>query len=779
MDNNKNSTKSNTNTSSNQYFDKIFEEKIYQDSRNYHKKTNKLRSGKISIAPSRNLLTQQDLALAYSPGVGAVSYDIYKDPDKIYDYTSKGNMVAVVSDGSAVLGLGDIGAAASLPVMEGKAVLFKKFADIDSIPIIIDTKDVDKIIESIALISSGWAGINLEDISSPRCFEIEKRLQEKLDIPVFHDDQHGTAIVAGAALLNALEISHQDISKIKMVMSGAGAAGIACLKFFISLGVKKENVIICDRDGVVYEGRTHNMDPIKSEFASNTSARTLEEAISGSNVFIGLSAAGVLKEQMLLSMAPNPIIFAMANPEPEIRPEIARSIRPDSIIATGRSDYPNQVNNVMGFPYIFRGALDVRAKKINEEMKIAAAYAIAELAKQPVHENVFMSYSDRNFKYGPEYIIPVPFDPRLLEYVTTAVAKAAIDSGVARIKINNFEEYRKKLNEKLDPAMNLFELAHQKVKFAPKKIIFAEGEEERIIQAALTWVNSGYGEAILIGDLETIKNNMNTLGIETNNCKITITNSALCSKKDIDQYIEYYYNKMCRKGILKRDAIRHVKTDRNIFASCMIAAGHGDGMITGLTRNYYETLEEINQVIDKEDVIFGLSAIINKGKTVLIADSIVNNNLSVEQIVKITIKTARIAQSIGYNPKVALLSNAIFGNPNILECNQNIQQAAQILHNRRDVDFEVDGEITADVALNESLLAKYPFCKLTSAANILIMPNLSAADIAQKMLKSLTDSALVGPILIGYKHPVQLISMGSSVAEIMNMAVLATSGILK
>ena len=781
----------NISKSSEQYFEKLFKEEcIYEESRSYHLGSSEDERGKFEVVSKKPVLTQGDLALAYSPGVGAPSFDIYQNPDKIYDYTSKGNIVAVVSNGTAVLGLGNIGPEASLPVMEGKSVLFKKFADIDSIPIIVKTSEVDEFVNSVALISSGWAGINLEDIAAPECFEIERKLQEKLDIPVFHDDQHGTAIVAGAALLNAIEITGQEISKMKMVMSGAGAAGIACLRFFISLGLKKENVIICDRDGVVFEGRTNNMDSIKAEFAAKTDSRTLAEAIKGANIFIGLSAAGVLKEEMLLDMAPNPIIFAMANPEPEIKPEIAKRVRPDSIIATGRSDYPNQVNNVMGFPYIFRGALDVRATKINEEMKIAAAKAIALLAKEPVHDNVFVAYSGRSFKYGPEYIIPTPFDPRLLEFVTSAVARAAIETGVARLPIKNFDEYTSKLNSKLDPTINLFELLHEKVIHRPKTILFAEGEEIKVIRAASNWVSGGYGKVILVGDQKTIQENMNLVGVQASE-KIQIINSALCKEEELNQFIEYYYSKMCRKGILKRDAARAVKIDRNVFSACLLAFKKADGMITGLTRNYHEALSDVTKAVDHDDFIFGVSGIMTKNhQTIFISDSVVNYKPNVEELVKITIKTAAIAKEIGYTPRAALVSYASFGDSSGLEScgirsklkgsrDSEIREAVSILHSRKDVDFEVDGELSADVALNKNLLAEYSFSKLKSPANILIMPGIYSADIAQKMLKSLTDAILVGPILIGLKAPVQIVSMNSSVSEIMNMAVLTVSGLIR
>jgi malate dehydrogenase (oxaloacetate-decarboxylating)(NADP+) len=764
-----------------QYFKDLFKESIYVASREYHEGTddNNL-PGKISILPTKPLLTQNDLSLAYSPGVAAPCYEIFDDSYSLYRYTAKGNTVAVISDGSAILGLGDLGSDASLPVMEGKAVLFKKFSGIDSIPIVINSRDTDHIINTIASISESWGGINLEDISGPRCFEIEERLQKMLDIPVFHDDQHGTAIVCGAGLINALDITKQKIEDIKMIVCGAGAAGIACLKFFILLGVKKENIILCDRDGVVYEGRKEGMDSIKAQFALKTDKyKTLDDAIKGANVFIGLSSAGALTNEMLMSMAPNPIVFAMANPEPEIRPEIAKSLRSDVIIATGRSDYPNQVNNVMGFPYIFRGALDVHARKINDEMKLAAAYAIANLARQPIHDDVFTSYSGRNFEYGPDYIIPVPFDPRLIGIVSSAVAEAAMKSGVARKNISDIEAYKRKLTAKLDPTINLFQLLHEKVKVNPKRIIFAEGEEEKVLRAALQWVEGGYGSAILVGDKETVEKVAENIGIKlAGNSKIVIMNSSICSEKDINRYVEYYYKRNQRKGKLLRDCVREVKTDRNIFASCILGCGDGDGMITGITRNYYEALKDIKRAIDSEDLIFGISAIITKGKTVFMADTAINDSPNSEDLAQIAIRSAKIVQAIGHVPRVALLSYATFGNPYDGTRAGVIRDAAEILRSNTALNFEWDGEMSAEVALNQELLNKYPFSNLTKPANILITPGLHSADISQKLIKSLTDAILVGPILIGFKNPVQILPMNASVSEIVNMAALTASGIL-
>ena len=761
------------------FFRNLFNHSIYVASCEYHEGNGKdILPGKIGIIPTRSLIDQHELSMAYSPGVAAPCLKIFDDQEEIYNYTAKGNIVAVVTDGSAVLGLGDIGADASLPVMEGKSVLFKKFSGIDSIPIIIDERDPDMIVKIISSISGGWGGINLEDISGPRCFEIERKLQEAVDIPVMHDDQHGTAIVAGAGLINACDITKRKIKDIKMVVCGAGAAGIACLKFFILLGVKKENIILCDRHGVVYKGRAEEMDYMKMLFAQeNNKLKTLADALNKADVFIGLSAAKTLTPEMLLTMAKNPIIFAMANPEPEIDVNLAKAIRKDLIIATGRSDFPNQVNNVMGFPYIFRGALDVRAKKINDEMKLAAAYAIADLARKPVHDDVFTAYPGRTFEYGPEYIIPAPFDPRLITIVAPAVAKAAMDSGVARIMIKDLEAYKISLSTKLDPTLNLFQLLHEKVKAKPKKVVFAEGEEERVIRAATQFVEGCYGEAILVGCESTVKAVAEKIGIKLSP-KIKIMNSALCEESVLKKYIEYFYKKNQRNGKLERDCIRDVKTDRNFFASCIVACGDADAMITGLTRGYYEALNAIKISIDHDELMFGISAILTQGKIVFMADTAINSSPSAEQLSEIAMKSAKIVRAMGQVPRVALLSYATFGNPNDGERASVIREAIQILHSCDNSNFECDGEMSAEVALNEDLLKKYTFTKLTKAANVLIVPGLHSADISQKLIKSLTNAVLVGPILIGFKNPVQIVSMNSSVSEILNMAILSASGVL-
>lgn len=760
------------------FLGKLTTSPFYAKAIEYHKQSDVLSAGKLSIVSSRALLDNSELNLAYSPWVAAPCLEIYKNQELIYEYTCKGNTVAVVSDGSAVLGLGNIGADASLPVMEGKAVLFKKFAGINSLPIVIDARDPDEIVKCIASISAPYGGINLEDISGPRCFEIEKKLQEAVDIPVMHDDQHGTAIVAGAGLMNAIDIVKKDISKIRMVVCGAGAAGIACLKFFMLLGVKKENTILCDRFGVVKHGREEEMDEVKLEFALNSDRKekTLAEALIGTDVFIGLSSGGVMSAEMLKSMAKDPIIFAMANPEPEISPDLAKTIRDDVIIATGRGDFPNQVNNVMAFPYIFRGALDVRARKINDEMKLAAAYAIADLAKQPVHDDVFTAYPNRTFEYGPQYIIPTPFDPRLISSIAPKVAKAAIDSGVARLELKDLEKYEYDLNKKIDPTISLFQVLHEKVKDRPKTIVFAEGEEERIIRTAIQFVDSGYGNVILVGDKETVCANAEKIGVKLSD-KIKILNSALCDPEKLNKYIERYYQKNQRSGKLFRDCTRSVKTDRNIFASCVVACGDGDALITGLTRNYYETLSEIETAIDQEELLFGVSIIIRKGKALYLSDTAINISPDAQQSSDIAIKTANIVKQMAQTPRVALVSYATFGNPDDGEKANTIREAVKILNEKEKLPFEWDGEMSVEVALNENLLSKYPFTNLTKPANVLIMPGLHSADISQKLVKSLTNAIVVGPILVGFKKSVQIVSMSASVNEILNMAVIASSGI--
>lgn len=726
--------------------------------------------GKISITPTKPLITQRDLALGYSPGVAVPCIKIHENKDTAYDYTSKGNFVAVVSNGTAVLGLGNLGALASKPVMEGKSILFKRFADIDSIDIEVDSTDVEKIIETVRAISVTFGGINLEDIGAPDCFIIEEKLKELCDIPVFHDDQHGTAIVTAAGIINACHITGRELKDIKIVANGAGSAGIACIELLKHMGVKHENVLLCDKSGVIYEGRNDSsMNQWKSAHAVKTDRRTLTEAMKGADVFLGLSAAGAVTKEMVKNMAKQPIIFAMANPVPEIMPEEVLDVRSDAIIATGRSDYANQVNNVMGFPYIFRGALDVRAREINVEMKVACAEALAALAREDVPDEVLAAYG-RDLKYGPEYIIPTPFDPRLITTIPVAVAEAAMDSGVARKPITDFAAYKRSLSARLDPAANSMANIFDAVRQNPQRVIFAEGEEEKTIRAAIHWRDNGYGHPILVGRPDRIRQTISRLGIKQAD-DLEIVNAAVTSH--LTQYIDYLYGKLQRKGFMLRDVERMVKNDRNIFASCMIACGHGDVVITGLTRNYYRALENICRVIDTKpgQFLFGTSMLVTKNRTVFLSDTAVQELPNEQELADIAVRTARIVQQLGYEPRVALLSYSNFGNP-MKEKSKRIRDAVEILNKRTDIDFEYDGEMSADVALNPELMALYPFCRLSGPANVLVMPALHSAHISANMMEELGVGTVIGPVLVGLEKPVQIANMNSTVSDIINLAAI-------
>jgi malate dehydrogenase (oxaloacetate-decarboxylating)(NADP+) len=727
--------------------------------------------GKISITATKPLITQRDLALGYSPGVAVPCIKIHEDKNAAYDYTSKGNLVAVISNGTAVLGLGNLGALASKPVMEGKAILFKRFADIDAIDIEVDSVDVEKMIETIRAISCTFGGINLEDIGAPDCFIVEDKLKELCDIPVFHDDQHGTAIVTAAGIINAAHLTGRNLSDLKVVANGAGSAGIACIELLKHMGVKHQNVLLCDKSGVIYEGRNDSsMNQWKSAHAVNTKKRTLLEAMTGADVFLGLSAAGAVSKEMVKVMAKNPIIFAMANPVPEIMPEEVLEVRKDAIIATGRSDYHNQVNNVMGFPYIFRGALDVRAREINVEMKVAAAEAIAELAREDVPDEVLAVYSGREMQYGPEYIIPTPFDPRLISKIPIAVARAAMETGVARRPIKDFDAYRRELEARLDPAANSMANIFDAVRQNPQRVIFAEGEEEKIIRAAIHWRDNGYGHPLLVGRPDRIRQTISRLGIKHAD-DLEIVNAAV--SPHLKLYTDYLYNKLQRKGFLQRDVERMVKNDRNIFASCMIACGHGDVVITGLTRNYYRALENIGRVIDTkpDQFLFGMSMLVSKNRTVFISDTAVQELPNEAELADIAVRTARKVQQLGHDPRVALLSYSNFGNP-MKEKSKRIRDAVTILDNRKDVNFEYEGEISADVALNAELMALYPFCRLSGPANVLVMPALHSAHISANLLEELGVGTVVGPVLVGLSKPVQIVSMNASVSDIINLAAI-------
>ena len=735
----------------------------------YHEKG---QPGKIALKPTKHLLTQHDLSLAYSPGVAAPCLEIKNNPDDIYKYTARGNTVAVISNGTAVLGLGNLGAAASKPVMEGKAVLFKKFADIDCFDIEVDTANPEEFINTIKHLGYSWGGINLEDIKAPECFIIEERLKELMDIPVFHDDQHGTAIITGAALINAVFLTKRKMSEIKIVVNGAGAAAMSCINLAISLGVNKDNIILCDTQGVIYKGRTEGMNRWKEEKAAQTTHRTLSEAIKNADVFLGLSVKGAMTKEMVASMAKNPIIFAMANPDPEITPEDIKSVRNDAIIATGRSDYNNQVNNVMGFPYIFRGALDVRATCINEEMKIAAAYALAELARKPVPGEVYRAYNSSRKAFGPDYIIPVPFDPRLITTVPLAVAQAAIKSGAARIKELDIKKYKSQLASRLNPASNYMHFVFDKITHdQPRRIIFAEGEEEEVIKAAMMLRDERYGSPILIGRHSKIDPIVQALGEGYSLENITVMNAAI--NNNLSKYIDYLYKKLQRKGYLYRDCARLVKSDRNIFAACMMACGDADAMVTGLTKSYYDSIDDISKVImpKKGKRIIGYSIMLSKEHNIIFADNTVCELPQAEDLVEITLQTAEVAKSMGYNPRIAIVSFSNFGNP-LREKSARVREAITLL-DKMNLDFEYDGEMSAEVALNTNLQKLYPFCRLTGPANVLIMPGLHSAAIATHLLEELAGEVFIGPILNGFEYPIQIIPMGSSATDILEVAAFA------
>ena len=727
--------------------------------------------GKIEINSSKPMTTKRDLALAYSPGVAVPVQAIYDNPETAYDYTSKGNLVAVISNGSAILGMGNLGALASKPVMEGKAVLFKRFADIDSIDLEIDSQDADEIINSIKNFACSFGGINLEDIAAPDCFVIEEKLKEVLDIPVFHDDQHGTAIITTAALLNALDISGKSIKDIKVVVNGAGASAIACTNLFKNSGVPNENVTMLDRKGVIYRGRTEGMDQWKSSHAIDTKNRTLEEAINGADVFLGLSAKGALKKELVKTMAKNPIIFACANPDPEITPEEIMEVRDDAIIATGRSDYPNQVNNLIGFPYIFRGALDVRATTINEEMKVAAANAIAKLAREDVPDEVVAAMGGDRPKYGKDYIIPSTFDPRLISIIPAAVAKAAMDSGVAKKPIKDFELYKEQLKQRLNPSVTIMQGINSYIKKNQKRIVFADGEDENTLKAAIAFKNSKLGIPILVGKKEKIKERIKEIGYNEN-FDIEIINSQDSEKRE--KYVNFLFKKMQREqGLLERDCDRLVRNDRVIWASCMVACGDADGAVTGNTRRFGASFDKVTQVIDSRpgEIMFGLNMVVSKGKTIFVGDTSVNEYPSSEELAEIAISAARVVKLFGFIPKVAFVSHSTFGQP-LTSRTKHIKKAVEILKSKN-VDFDFDGDMQPDVALNEEYKELYPFSSIVGNANILIMPGQHSAAISYKMMKSLGDTKVIGPLLIGLGQPIEIAPLRSSTSEIINLASVA------
>ena len=731
--------------------------------------TNK--SGKIEIVSSKPMTTKRDLALAYSPGVAAPVREISKNPDAAYDYTTKGNLVAVISNGSAILGMGNLGSLASKPVMEGKAVLFKRFADINSIDIEVDSSNPNEIIRSVKNIAGSFGGINLEDIAAPDCFIIEEKLKEILDIPVFHDDQHGTAIITTAALINALDISKKSLKKIKVVVNGAGASAIACTNLIKKIGVPEKNVIMLDSKGVIYQGRT-NLNPWKSKHAIQTKSRTLDEAIKNADVFLGLSSKSILSKKMVKKMARNPIIFACANPDPEITPEEVEEVRKDSIVATGRSDYPNQVNNLIGFPYIFRGALDVRAKTINEEMKMAAANAIAALAREDVPDEVAAAMGGERPRYGKEYIIPSTFDPRLIIEIPVAVAKAAMKTGVARREIKDFEVYKEQLKQRLDPSVTIMQGINNQIKKNPKRIVFADGEDENTLKAAIAFKNSKLGIPILVGKKEKIKEQLKNIGY-SENLNIEIVNSTDGQKRE--RYANYLFKKLQRKeGLLERDCDRMIRNDRVIWASCMVSCGDADGAVTGNTRKYAASLEKINKVIDSRpgEIMFGLNMIVNKGKTVFIGDTSVHEYPNAEQLAEIAISSARVVRLFGFDPKVAFVSHSTFGQP-ATSRTKHIRDAVEILQDKK-VDFQFDGDMQPDVALNEEYRSLYSFSGIVGNANILIMPGQHSAAISYKMMKELGGAKVIGPLLIGLGQPIEIAPLRSSTSDILNLASVAS-----
>lgn len=727
--------------------------------------------GKLEITPTKPMATQRDLSLAYSPGVAVPVKAIAADPETAYDYTTRGNMVAVISNGTAILGLGNLGALASKPVMEGKSVLFKRFADVDSIDLEVDTENVDEFINCVRFLGPSFGGINLEDIKAPECFIIESRLRELMDIPVFHDDQHGTAIIAAAGLINALELTGRDLKTTKLVCNGAGAAAIACIELIKAMGFAPENIILCDTKGVIYQGRTDGMNQWKSAHACKTGHRTLEQAMEGADVVLGLSQKGAFSVEMIRSMADKPIIFAMANPDPEITPEEVARIRDDAIMATGRSDYPNQVNNVLCFPYMFRGALDVRACQINDAMKIAAARALADLARQDVPDDVAAAYQGVRPRFGPQYIIPVPFDPRLISAIPVAVAKAAMDSGVARKAIADLDAYGRQLSARRDPIAATTQGIYEQVRRRPKRVVFAEAEEEQVMRAAVSFNAQGLGTAILLGRDDIIRSTAERAGIELDRAGIEIVNARLSTR--VEAYIDYLYARLQREGYLQRDVQRLIHNDRNHFAACMVALGDADAMVTGTTRNYATALADVRRCIDAKPghKVIGVSIVVSRGRTVFVTDTAVHDMPSAEDLADIAVEAARMARRMGYEPRVAMLAYSTFGQPRG-ERSERVREAVKILDQRR-LDFEYDGEMGADIALNATRMEQYPFTRLSGTANVLVMPAIHSAAISTRMLEELGGSTLIGPLLVGLDKSVQITSMGAKDSDIVNMAAIA------
>jgi malate dehydrogenase (oxaloacetate-decarboxylating)(NADP+) len=735
----------------------------------YH---NTIRPGKIEIIASKPMATQRDLSLAYSPGVAVPVQAIADNPADAYEYTAKGNLVAVISNGTAILGMGNLGALASKPVMEGKAVLFKRFADVDSIDIELASEDTDALIEAIAMMEPSFGGINLEDIKAPECFIIEQALRERMNIPVMHDDQHGTAIIAAAGLVNACFLTGRSFENVKVVVNGAGASALACTALIKSMGVRHENVIVCDTKGVIYRGR-ENVDQFKSAHAIETDKRTLTEALVGADIFLGLSAKGAMTPDMVRSMAPSPIIFAMANPDPEITPPEAMAVRPDAIVATGRSDYPNQVNNVLGFPFIFRGALDVRATAINEEMKIAAARAIAELAREQVPEEVAAAYGISH-QFGRDYIIPAPFDPRLIERVSSAVAQAAMESGVAQKPIEDFDAYRHALKSRLNPTTSVLTQVYAQVKAAPKRMIFAEAENEVVLRAAIQYREFGYGEPVLVGRTQGVLDKMAELGVPDPQ-SFQIENSLV--SEHVEPMVEMLYERLKRRGFLERDVRRMVNQDRNVFASGLLKLGVGDAMITGMTRTFAQSMKDVRRVLDpaRGAVPFGIHMLVGKNYTVFLADTTINERPTAEEMAVIAKETAGVARRLGHEPRVAFLSYSTFGNPSGRWLD-HVRGAVHIL-DQEEQPFEYEGEVAPDAALNPEIMKLYPFSRLSAPANVLIMPGLQSANISAKLLRELAGATTIGPMLIGMEKPVQVVPMTAIAPDVLTSAVLAAAGV--
>lgn len=726
--------------------------------------------GKLEIAPTKPLATQRELSLAYSPGVAVPCLRIQENPETAYDYTAKGNLVAVVSNGTAVLGLGNLGSLASKPVMEGKAVLFKRFADIDGIDIELDTENVDRFVDAVEVMAPTFGGINLEDIKAPECFLIEEKLKKRLKIPVFHDDQHGTAICVVAGLINAFDLTGRTFQKAKIVVNGAGAAAIACANLIKAMGLSDDQLVMVDRTGVIYKGRD-NLNPWKERHTAKTNHRTLLDAVKGADVILGLSAKGAFTKEMIQSMAPQPIVFAMANPDPEITPEEVLEIRQDAIVATGRSDYPNQVNNALCFPYLFRGALDVRATEINEAMKLAAAEALASLARTDVHEDVTNAYGGREHTYGPQYIIPVPFDPRLISTIPPAVAKAAMETGVAKQPLTNLKAYEEKLRGRRDVSYASLTSILCRIKEQQKIIIFAEGEEDKMIRAAINFHAEGLGKSILVGREEVIQENAKAKGLKIPS-DLQINNAKLCHENQ--EYIDFLYERLQRKGFLYRDCQRLIHQDRHYFSACMVALGHADGMITGLTRNYQGIFDSVSSVIDTEEnaVVFGLSMLLAQSKTLFIADTAIHEYPSPEELASIAIQSAQKVRALGHTPRVAFLSYSNFGNPST-PYTESMRDAVDILDSL-ETDFEYEGEVSASVALNPQGCGLYPFNRLKGPANILVMPDLHSAHISSQLLSRMGGGIMMGPILVGLKKPVQIAQMTStSSSDLVNLAILS------